>query len=96
MDISLVYVSFSLIAILILVYLLYNCKHHKGNQEKFCSCRRMTQSVCPDTYNQTALYESGQLTENSPLAQIQRQEQGHNWPVVMPEDIFEKQMRGQL
>ena len=100
LDISLVYVSFSLIAILILIYLLYNCNQSHKGQEKFCSCRRMTQAVCPDTYNQTALYESGKLTENSNLAKMQKQawaqDNEKKWPIVMPEDIFEKQLSGQM
>lgn len=92
LDISIAYIVVSLIAIIVLIYLLYECSKKSG-KEKFCSCRRVAQSVCPDTFNQTALYETGKLTENSPLAQIQKQGGEKKWPSVMPADIFETQLR---
>lgn len=71
------YVVLSII-IVILIYLLINCKKN----EKFCSCRQMTNKICPDPKVLTSLYESGELTENTDLTKFGKPV----WKTVMPDD----------
>lgn len=84
--ISYMYIIVSLFAIAILSYLYIN----KTNTESFCSCRNMTNKICPDPKVLTKLYESGKLTEFTDFADIQKGK--NNWKtLVMPDDEFASQ-----
>ena len=80
------YVFISIIVIIILIYLLSNCKKH----ESFCQCRNMTNKICVDPKELTSLYEEGLLTENTDLMKY--------WKpiskVIMPDEQFDLQRRG--
>jgi hypothetical protein len=78
----LIYIIASLIAITILSYL-YIAK--KPSSDPFCSCRNMTNKICPDPKVLTKLYNSGKLTEFTNFAKIQSDNKD-NWKVPMPED----------
>ena len=78
--ISIVYVFISIIVIIILIFLLANCKKN----EHFCSCRNMTNKICPDPKLLTSLYEKGLLTENTDLKKFGKP----TWKTIMPDDQF--------
>jgi uncharacterized membrane protein len=77
---SIVYVFISIIVIIVLIYLLLNCKKH----ESFCSCRQMTNKICPDPKVLTSLYNSGELTESTDFMKFWNPEP----KVIMPDDEF--------
>lgn len=77
------YIIISLLVIGILTYLYIT----KKPSESFCSCRNMTNKICPDPNVLTKLYETGKLTEYTNFANIQKDKD--NWKnLVMPEDEF--------
>jgi hypothetical protein len=77
----------STIAIIVLVVLLVRCK-----KENFCTCRNMTSKKCPSPEVLTNLYNSNKLTEYTDLNKFQK-EYPTQWKNIMPDDIFEAQMR---
>jgi len=99
-NISIGYVVISLILIIILTYLLVNCHMQKKDSEKFgiCTCTGESSKRCSDPFVTTALYDSSQLTENSPLAKIQAEQNkvlgGAPWKEIVPYDIFMDEQKG--
>jgi hypothetical protein len=85
-NLSITYIVGSILVIIILIIMLNNCKH-----ENFCACRNMTSKRCPNPEVLTNLYNDGKLTEFTNFAKIQ--ENNPYWKTIMPDDIFEKQMK---
>jgi hypothetical protein len=56
-------------------------------KEPFCSCEQMRRMTCNNTENQTQLYETGALTENTDLGQK------NTWYDIMPESQFEERLK---
>lgn len=86
---SLTFVIVSIVVIVILSVLLYMCKKNGG--DTFCACRNMTDKRCPNPFVLTDLYNSNKLTEFSNFAEAQKLHP--YWKMVMPNDIFEAEMR---
>lgn len=85
-TLSITYIITSLIVIVILIFMINNCK-----KEPFCACRNMTSKRCPNPEVLTTLYNDGVLTENTNFAKIQQS--NPYWKTIMPDDIFAKQMK---
>ena len=85
-KISLIYVFG---AITVIILLIAGVVYFK--KENFCSCRNMTQKKCPSPENLTNLYNSGKLTEFTDFAKLQKI--NPRWKSIMPDDIFEAQMK---
>ena len=82
MNISFIYVLFSLTTITILVYL-----NFKKSSENFCNCLPIRDKRCPDPAVLTDLYNSGKLTEFTDFSE--KEGNPAPWKIAMPQDIYQ-------
>jgi len=112
-SIAYVVISMILIIMLIYFLATCNSKNRKGGNDRkenmttsqskdvhdsMCLCKNLVSKRCSDPFKTTALYDSGALTENSPLAKIQAEQNkvlgGAPWKEIVPYDIFMDQQKG--
>ncbi len=93
-KLSAIYVITSLIAIMLLAFLL---ARRSPKNEAFCQCRPEGQMRCPSPMVLTHLYNDGKLTESSPLAKWVKEKAekvGVQYKEVMPYEIWEMRQDG--
>jgi hypothetical protein len=87
-KLSIAFVIISFFIIIVLIYLLINCK----KKDTFCTCRSPAQNVCPDRAELIDLYDKGILTENSDIRKMQGETA---WKIDTPYDQFDYEQRNQ-
>lgn len=79
-------IKYGFICIMLLIVILVIYMMTKKNKDGFCTCMGMSSKRCPNPENLQALYNSGQLTENTDLEKIAPQVWQTN---IMPKDAYD-------